>query len=65
LKYSIVPPTSNGRGRARGSPRSPRRVGDEARRRIALGRVDDVDQVVRHGGALAALGLAVPMSMPR
>ena len=28
------------------------RVGDEARRRIALGRVDDVDQVVRHGRAL-------------
>ena len=30
------------------------RVGDEARRRVALGRIDDVDQVVRHGGALGA-----------
>ena len=30
------------------------RVGDEARRRIALARLDDVDQVVRHGGALGA-----------
>ena len=28
------------------------RVGDEARRRVALGRIDDVDQVVRHRGAL-------------
>ena len=33
------------------------RVGDEARRRIALGRVDDVDQVVRHGGALGGARL--------
>jgi hypothetical protein len=42
------------RDRAARADRRDRRVGvgDEARRRIALGRVDDVDQVVRHGSAL-------------
>ena len=29
-------------------------IGDEARSRVALGRIDDVDQMVRHGLALGA-----------
>ena len=43
------------RDRAARADRRDRRIGigDEARRRIALGRIDDVDQVVRHRGALA------------
>ncbi len=32
-------------------------VGDEARRRVRLGRVEDVDQVVRHARALGGRGL--------
>jgi hypothetical protein len=65
LKYSMVPPTSSGRRpRARMSPSS-RVASARTRRAVGLQRVADVDQVVRHGGALGGVGLAVPMSMPR
>jgi len=43
----------------------PLRVGDEARRRVGQSRVEDVDQVVRHLGALGRAGLGGADVMPR
>jgi hypothetical protein len=43
----------------------PRGIGHEGGGAVALARIEDVDQVVRHRACSAAVGLAVPMSMPR
>ena len=60
-----MPPTNSGSRRERG-------LFNDRRGRIHIlgdaelvGRIDDVDQVVRHEVADARGGLAVPMSMPR